>query len=852
MVQTDSQAQPGTQYNNMINYFDFHTLSGMLGIIAVFLMFFLVGNAEAYDWESGVKNTIKSVTTDESVTTERDDKGVWFITGADTASLYDVFEAMGYAVACDRLWQAEKYRRVGRGTLSEIFGSSQLEWDKTVRTLGYSDEELQEGFDALSQEVKDTYYGYVAGFNRRVEEVTADRSLLPYEFKSIGASLGIDYVPEPWTVLDILAWGVGVIRYFDGEGTTQGQIDNVALYQELSENFPETYQQMFEDLRWTNDPDADTYIKSDSSQAVAAHTKLPSAAHKNLPAFPVKGKFKGIDLKKYDFVALSKKMREKNETMIANLKKINAYVKMGSYAWVVSGSKTASGNPILYSGPQMDHFFDFSVPSIVTEGSINAGGLNISGMTIPGIPGIVVGRTPHHAWSMQVGYAHTTDYFYDDASDMTLHRTETIKVAGEDDVTLPIYRTSHGPVISTDPVISWKYSHWGIEFNLIGAYLDIARAESMDEFAAAISEVTFSQHYCYADRDGNIAYWMSGYDPVRAEGVDTRFPQAGDGTAEWPTPVTYKTLSTDRNTSRGYYAGWNSKSSATYDNSPNNIDFIFGPFQRGHVIEEYLSTHDDLTFEDVRDLALNVATTDSIKTEFLDSDFYEYGDGGNPWEFVKTDFKAAVSAEPTTARNEAIELLESWDGHFVDGGSENWAAGTDRSDAWILMNEWISQVLKLTFEDELGTDEDHVLLFNVLLHGLSGYESSITNSYDWFQNQSDSTAPQTEQDIILTALDNALDTLGSRPWGTDERGKITYTHELLGELHSLPTSYRSTYAQCVEMGEDGPVRIESMLPLGESGTILMDSDGQPVYDSNFFSMDSVYDDFEHRSFPVNE
>ena len=56
---------------------------------------------------------------------------------------------------------------------------------------------------------------------------------------------------------------------------------------------------------------------------------------------------------------------------------------MGSYAWVVSGKKTASGNPIIYSGPQMDHAFQFSVPSIVTEGSIKAEGLNISGMAIP-------------------------------------------------------------------------------------------------------------------------------------------------------------------------------------------------------------------------------------------------------------------------------------------------------------------------------------------------------------------------------------------------------------------------------------------------------------------------------------
>ena len=823
-----------------------HKRFGMPGITAAVILILSVSNAMAFDWTVGVKNSLNPITM------ARDDKGVWFIKGDETAPLYDVFEAMGYAVACDRLWQAEKYRRLGRGTLSEIFGPSQLASDIQVRTTGYSDQEYKDGFDTLDQEVKDTITGYVAGFNRRIAEVTADRRLLPFEFKALGASLGIEFVPDEWTVQDVLAWGVNMLRFFDGEATAQAQIDNIALYQELGATFPQNYQMMFQDLRWTNDPDAVTYIEAASTVAQAKKTNRSMLAYKNTPKLSIKGKFNNIALNKYDFGKLSRTMRESNEKIVANLKKINAYVKMGSYAWVVSGSKTVSGNPIIYSGPQMDHAFDFSVPSIVTEGAIKAGGLNISGMTIAGMPTMVIARTPHHAWSMQVGHAHTLDYFLEDPSAMSLHRTETIKVAEQDDVILPVYRTSHGPVINSDPVIAWNYSHWGMEFQIFKAYLDLARAQSMDEFGEAIGHITLSQHYCYADRDGNIAYWMSGYDPVRAQGVDTRFPQPGDGTAEWPTPVTYKPISTDRNTSRGFYSGWNSKSSKTYENSANNPAYFFGPFHRAHVLEDYLSTHDDLTFEDIRDLSLYIATTDSMQTEFLASDVDTYGDGGNPWAFVKSDFMAAVASAPTSARDEAIALLEGWDGHFVDGGPQEWAFGTDRSDAWILMNQWISEVLKSTFEDELGSDENNVVLFNVLLHGLPEYKSSISNLYDWFQNQSDSSAPQTAQDIILTALDNALDTLGTRPWGTGTRGQITYTHEMIGQLHSLPTSSRSTYAHCVEMGEQGPGRIESMFPLGESGTILMDSAGQPVFDPNFFSMAPVYDGFQHRNFPVNE
>jgi len=814
----------------------------LLIVVVILAGFLFAGSAtDAANWAAGLKTKLNP-----PVTT-RDDKGVWHIKGEKDAPLYSVFEAMGYAVATDRLWQSEKYRRMGRGRLAEVFGPSQLESDIKVRTTGYSDQEYKDGFAALDQESKDTINGYVAGFNRRIAEVKKDRSQLPFEFKALGAKLGFDFVPEEWSYIDVLAWATNMLRFFDCEATTSGQLGNAALIQELGAKYPGDFQKMFQDLRWMQDPDAVTYIKDETLMAENLHKKVQTAAvrTKSLTATGIKPV---IAENKYDFKKISRQMREKEERIVANLKKVNAFVKMGSYAWVVSGKKTASGNPIIYSGPQMDHAFHFSVPSIVAEGSIKAGGLDISGMVIPGMPAIVIGRTPHHAWSMQVGHAHTLDYFIDDASMLRLDRIETIKIAGQDDYTLKVYRTPHGPVINADPVISWKYAHWGHEFEIVGTYLALARAQSMDQFGAAIRKVSLSQHYCYADRDGNIAYWMSGFDPVRAAGADPRFPQKG-GVAEWPEPVTLKPLATDRNPANGYYGGWNSKASLEYANSPNNPSYYFGPFHRAHVIDDYLASHDNLTFADVRNLALYIATTDSIRNDFLQSDNDSYGDGGNPWKFVKNDFIAAVEAAPTDSRNAALALLADWDGHFVAGGPENWAFGPDRADAWILMNQWVTDVLKMTFFDELGDTQRRVVLFNVLLHGLPGYPTSIANLYDWFSNKVDPNAPQVASEIIVAALDNALAALGDRPWGVAKRGQMTYTHEMLGALHPLPTSSRSTYAHCVEMGPSGPVRIESMFPLGESGTILMDDVGHPVFDPNFFSMSPAYDGFQHREYP---
>lgn len=764
------------------------------------------------------------------VTISRDAKGVWFLDGPEAKPLYDTFEAMGYAVATDRLWQAELYRRQARGTLAEVFGIGQLETDMDMRVLGYSTAELEAGFAALDYDTRSVINGYVAGFNRRIAEIEADNTLLPFEFGAVG------FTPAEWTPADVLAWMALLQRNFDPEALELDQIENATLYGELVAEFGALVGAgMFADLRWTNDPDALTYIPAAAPDAAAdqALARIPDASPPDLGEF-------------------SKNLQKFRQKVIDNLKEINAYVKMGSYAWVVAADKTQSGNPIIYSGPQMG----FSVPSIVMEGSIRSSGLNVSGMTVPGVPGIIIGRTPHHAWSMQVGHAHTTDFYFEDAADVALHRTETIHVAGAADVILPVYRSAHGPIVNTlldptfdpatalGPIIAYKYSHWGYEFATITAFLQAARAESMDEFGAAIEGMAVSQHFCYADRDGNIAYWMSGRDPVRPVG-EWRLPQGAAGAPlEWDAAV-LKTRSTDRNTSQGYYCGWNNKSNPNYDNTYNDTGVLYGPFHRAHVIDDYLSTHNDLTFEQVRDLALNIATTDS------------FNGGGNPWQFVSARFIAAVQGAGVNAdRQAALDIMAAWDGHFVDGGSAQWAAGTDRADAWMLMDAWLYEALRLTFQDELATatmtyqDQSPVVLFNVFLHGLAGATSGVVNNYDWFTNLDDPGAPQTADDIIVEALDNTLVALGARPWGAGQRGLITYDHDLIGQVWTTPYSNRSTYAHCVEYGSSGPLRIESMFPLGESGDIRPDAGGAPEFNTHFFSMTPEYDAFAPRSFPL--
>jgi len=776
---------------------------------------------------------------EDPVTTTRDAQGIWFIEGG---TLFEVMEAMGYAVTEDRLWQMDLQRRQGRGTLSALLGPSQIPNDVFLRTIGHTDEELTQYISELSEDAQTLLTGYTAGVNRRIGEFYAgDWMSMPYEYWLLGLQSvllgpGLPVLPQPFTVNDTLAWLILLQRNFDPEGRAgaTGQIDNALMVQALiaayhNDGDPTPALAMFQDLRWINDPDAQTMIAGGTKEADIQFLDPDTAMR--IAGMP--------SLKE-----ASQRIKSRAASYHSAMERLNVDAKMGSYAWAISADKAASGNATVYSGPQMG----FSTPSIVAEGSIRGGGLDISGMTVPGIPFIIIGRTPHHAWSMQVGHAHTLDYFFEAPQTVSLHRMETIEVFGGASVTIPVWRSANGPIIepmpwdpTTNPepaaMFSWAYAHWGLEAKSLESFLKMAAAESIAEFDEGIEGLALSQHFTYADSDNNIAYWMSGWDPIRTAGADPRTPRMpGEG---WTGDR--RDRAHDSNPAQGYYGGWNNKASVDYNNATQSQ--YYGIFHRAHVIDEYLSANDDLSYEQIRDLARNIATTDS------------FGSGGNTWAFVADAFAAAVANNSTADRQAAIDMLQAWDGHFVAGGSTEWPMGTARADAWVLQDAWIREMVRLTFEDEFTTaglpfeDQSTFILFNVLVRMLNQGSAALPIFNDWFMDRSDSGKPSTGEELIILALDNTLASMGLGPYGAP-RGEIVYTHLVYGEMWRMPFSSRSTYAHCVEFDAAGPARIESMFPLGESGETLPDPYGQLSINPHFFSMTPVFDPIMPRPFPL--
>ena len=143
----------------------------------------------------------------DTVRITRDSYGVPTV---QASTQYGLLYGNGYAIAQDRLWQMELYRRQARGEMAEVMGSRALEQDKAARTEGYTDAELQAQIDRLPRELQDALDAFAAGINAWMQEAQRTGKL-PRQY----AENGIE--PRPWRPTDTVAIAVMMLRRFGGE-----------------------------------------------------------------------------------------------------------------------------------------------------------------------------------------------------------------------------------------------------------------------------------------------------------------------------------------------------------------------------------------------------------------------------------------------------------------------------------------------------------------------------------------------------------------------------------------------------------------------------------------------------------
>jgi penicillin amidase len=253
-------------------------------------------------------------------------------------------------------------------------------------------------------------------------------------------------------------------------------------------------------------------------------------------------------------------------------------VQVGSNAWVVSGAHTASGKPLLSNDPHLA----YSLPGIWYMTHLEAPGLDVSGVALPGAPGIVIGHNQRIAWGItNLGFdvqdlyieqidERTGRYMYQGQPAQARAEREIIRVKGSKPVEMQLWVTRHGPVMVQDGgarmAMRWTASEPGV---LQYPILDINRAQNWTEFNAAVARFPGpGSNFVYADVDGNIGYHAAGILPIR-RGFSGSVPLDGaSGKFEWNGFIPYDQLPSVWNPPSGVIA--------TANQNPFPVDYAYG------------------------------------------------------------------------------------------------------------------------------------------------------------------------------------------------------------------------------------------------------------------------------------
>ena len=414
---------------------------------------------------------------------ERDAHGIPTI---KAASIDDAVFGLGFVHAQDRLWQLETHRRIGAGRLAEAFGEGALDNDKFLRALGVRRAAAAQWANTTG-EARAAVLAYTAGVNAFLQRGMKAR---PPEFIVLGLQ------PEPWTPEDSLAWAVMMAWDLGGNWSTELTRMRLAL-------------------------------------------RMPVARiNQLLPPYPGEK-----PLPTADYAALFRELRLDGRLgQQALLHAPESGIEgVGSNNWVLHGSRTTSGKPLLANDPHLK----LSAPALWYFARLEAPGLKVAGATLPGLPGVVLGQNAHIAWGFTNTAPDVQDLYLEriKPDDPTQYQTpqgwatfetfrEVIRVKGKPDVALTVRATRHGPVISdaggapteglTGPagrpayVLAMRWTALDADTGTLPAAMGFNRATSVAEFVAASARYTAPmQNMVVADRDGRIGFVAAGRVPLR-------------------------------------------------------------------------------------------------------------------------------------------------------------------------------------------------------------------------------------------------------------------------------------------------------------------------------------------------
>ena len=569
-----------------------------------------------------------------AVKVTRDSHGVPAI---EAATLDDLFFAQGYVTAQDRLWQMDVMRRFGSGELSEILGEDTLKIDREQRILGLR-AAARKSLQMASTRDRSYFEAYARGVNAFIE---SHGNGLPLEFRIL------KYRPKPWQAEDSIVIANQMVKDLNYYYLP----DVFAREKILAKLGPELTSDLYVNRSW--------------------HDRPPTVMREEINDHTNEQQNQG-DSDDDDDDDDSPDNAVTQQRGAAEIWAQHAPEAVnGSNDWVVSGAHTVTGKPLLsndmHLGHQMPNLWYEAhlklVNRLVNQAGSPAGNLDVAGVTLPGMPYVIVGHNQRIAWGFTNVGPTVADAFIETFNGQGAyqtpqgwqqpeHRAEVIHVKGKPDVTLDVKITRHGPVITElIPGESRQIAlRWTLYDGLHMPFFDVDSAQNWEEFRKAFSQLDApGQNVVYADVDGNIGYQTTGHIPIRAAG-DGSLPASGaDDAHEWTGYIPFDKLPTIYNPASGVIATANGR--ITPDGYPNSISTEWEAPWRTERIYHVLES------------GRKFSATDMLA---LENDVHSEND-----LFAAERFVYAVdhASKPSARARQAADLMRNWDGRMLSSST---------------------------------------------------------------------------------------------------------------------------------------------------------------------------------------
>lgn len=661
----------------------------------------------------------------------------------------DLFFAQGYMHAQERLWQMEFNRRLGSGRLSELFGSVALETDRFCRRLGLHRSAAAE-VPLLSEHNKRVLNSYSQGVNAFIEQ---NANKLSVEFTLLRCK------PAPWQPADTIQWAK--MMGWNLGGNWETEIIRARLVAKLGAERA-----------------AQLEAGYDSSHPLIV---------------PPGVEYQGINadlLEQY-----------------AQIKEMSGFGTMGgSNNWVVDGTMTATGAPILCNDPHLGQ----AAPSIWYECHLVAGDIDAVGASFPGTPGVVIGHNQHIAWGVTNAVSDVEDlyiekfnpdnprqYEYQGAWEEAQIFREEIQVKGQQESVIEEVRvTRHGPILTAmPPLTNNKHTdgtenapsetplalRWtGLEqCRILSSVQKLNRATHWEEFREALHDWDVPpQNFVYADREGNIGYVMAGAIPLRTKG-QALLPLPGwTGEYEWTGQIPFDELPQTYNPEQHFIATANNR--VVDDSYPYYISNEWLNGYRAQRIRDLLASNPQ---------KLTVADMATIQAD--------------QYALPALEIVPHILRLPATSPLEqaAQEILSTWDYKL-----------TPESIGAALYTTFLRKLERIVLDPLLGDDEEllngYLGVGTTLLATQNGYASRIKpllirllkeQNDAWFEHSTIVNGPKSWQDALSSALDATIHELSIRlgenilRWHYGALHKMTYNHPLGAVKALAPFFNRGPY-----------------------------------------------------------